>query len=97
MILDLRPGSPTRLEHFGARLDAADSRLLYIPEGVFHGYLTLEDDCEVFYQMSAPFAPKQMRGVRWDDAAFDIDWPGEVRVISERDRSYPDYAAKGTP
>jgi dTDP-4-dehydrorhamnose 3,5-epimerase len=91
VILDLRPGSPSHLVHLGVTLRAAEGRMLYMPEGVYHGFLTLEDDSEVFYQMSAPYAPGQGLGVRWDDPAFGIEWPGDVRVISARDRSYADY------
>ena len=66
--------------------------MLYIPEGCAHGFLTLEDDCEVFYQMSQIYDPPSARGVRWDDPSFGIAWPEKVEVISERDRGYPDFA-----
>ena len=66
--------------------------MLYVPEGFAHGFLTLEDNTEVFYQMSEFYAPDHARGFRWNDPAFGIDWPAEVKVISERDRSYPDFA-----
>lgn len=69
--------------------------MLYIPQGCGHGFLTLEDDTEVFYQVSELYAPHAARGVRWDDPAFGIDWPGEVTVISERDRTYPDFVWNG--
>jgi dTDP-4-dehydrorhamnose 3,5-epimerase len=61
-----------------------------IPEGCAHGFLTLEDESEVFYMISAPYVPEAARGVRFDDPAFGIRWPGEVRVIHKRDRTYPD-------
>lgn len=93
VMLDLRPNSPARGRHFGTTLSADTHRALYIPKGVFHGFLTLEDDSEVFYQMSQAFVPDQGVGVRWDDPAFEIEWPGEVAVISERDANYPDYVA----
>jgi dTDP-4-dehydrorhamnose 3,5-epimerase len=64
--------------------------MLYVPEGCGHGFLTLEDDTEVFYQMSEYYSPEHARGVRWDDPSFGIRWPGTVAVISDRDRSYPD-------
>jgi dTDP-4-dehydrorhamnose 3,5-epimerase len=64
--------------------------MLYVPEGCAHGFLTLTDGAEVAYQMSAPYAPGSARGVRFDDPAFGIEWPGEVEVINERDRGYPD-------
>ena len=62
-----------------------------MPEGCAHGFLTLADDSEVAYQISELYAPEAARGVRWDDPAFGIAWPGEVVVINERDRSYPDF------
>ena len=88
--VDLRPDSPTYKAWYGAELTADNRCMLYIPEGCAHGQLTLTDDTEVFYQMSAPFEPTAARGVRWDDPAFGIEWPGRVQVINERDRSYPD-------
>jgi dTDP-4-dehydrorhamnose 3,5-epimerase len=88
--VDLRPGSPTYLAWSGAELTDANRAMLYVPEGCAHGFLTLTDASEVAYQMSAPYAPAAARGVRWNDPAFGIEWPGEVLVINERDRSYPD-------
>ena len=91
VIIDLRPGSPTRTAHFGIRLDAENRTLLYVPEGFAHGFLTLEDDTEVSYQISQFYSPEHGAGVRWNDPAFGISWPGEVTVIAERDRTYPDF------
>jgi dTDP-4-dehydrorhamnose 3,5-epimerase len=91
VIIDLRPGSPTFKQHFGVDLSAENRSALYVPEGFAHGFLTLEDDTEVFYQMSQFYSGAHSRGFRWDDPAFAISWPGEVRVISERDRTYPDF------
>jgi dTDP-4-dehydrorhamnose 3,5-epimerase len=65
--------------------------MLYIPEGCAHGFLTLEDNTEVFYQMSEVFNADSARGVRWDDPAFQIAWPAKVEQISERDRTCPDF------
>jgi dTDP-4-dehydrorhamnose 3,5-epimerase len=90
VIVDLRPDSASFRQHFGARLDAENRSMLYVPEGCGHGFLTLEDDSEVFYQISEFYAPGHAGGVRWNDPAFGISWPEAVRVISERDRSYPD-------
>jgi dTDP-4-dehydrorhamnose 3,5-epimerase len=92
LALDLRRDSPTYLAWFGAELSDANRHMLYVPEGCAHGFLTLTDGAEVAYQMSAPFAPQAARGVRFDDPAFGITWPGEVVVINERDRTYPDFA-----
>jgi dTDP-4-dehydrorhamnose 3,5-epimerase len=92
--LDLRAHSPTFLSWFGATLSGDNGRALYVPEGCAHGFLTLADATEVHYQISAPHAPDAARGVRWDDPAFAIEWPGEVKVISERDRTYADFAGE---
>ena len=92
VVIDLRPGSPTFTRHLAVELRAGDYRMLYAPEGVAHGFLTLEDDTEVAYQMSELYRPDAGRGVRWDDPAFGIRWPERVQVISDRDRSYPDFA-----
>ncbi len=94
VIVDLRPHSATYLKHFGARLDARNRRMLFVPAGFAHGFLTLEDDTEVFYQMSEFYAPESARGIRWDDPALGIDWPLRPTVLSERDGSYPDWQAK---
>jgi dTDP-4-dehydrorhamnose 3,5-epimerase len=90
--VDLRPESPTYLGWFGVELTSDNRSMLYVPEGCAHGFLTLADATEVAYQMSAPYAPAAARGVRWDDPAFAIRWPGEVTVINQRDASYPDLA-----
>jgi dTDP-4-dehydrorhamnose 3,5-epimerase len=93
--VDLRPGSPTRCAWHGVELSAENRLALYIPAGLAHGFQTLEENCEVLYQMGARYVPEAARGVRWDDPAFAIDWPephGE-RVISERDAFYADFVA----
>ena len=94
MIVDLRPGSPTYLQHIGVELSAKSYRMLYIPEGFAHGFLTLTDEVNVFYQMSEFYAPECARGFRWNDPAFGITLPDELKVISERDASYPDYSVE---
>ena len=90
--LDLRPASPTFRRWTAATLTAENGDALYVPEGCAHGFLTLEDDTEAFYTISAPYAPDAARGVRYDDPTFGIAWPEAVRVIHERDASYPDLA-----
>lgn len=92
VIVDLRPASDTRCGWFGIELTAENGRMLYIPSGMAHGFLTLADATEVAYQMTDPYVPSYARGVRFDDPAFAIDWPAPPDVISERDRSYPDFA-----
>ena|ERR1051325_9298552 len=92
VIIDLRRNSPTFRQHVAVELTADNGRELYVPEGFAHGFQTLENDTEVFYQMSAAYAPGLARGVRWNDPAFAIDWPAaETRIMNERDRSYPDF------
>ena len=89
--VDLRPASPTFCRHVGVELTARNRRMLYVPPGFAHGFQTLADESEVFYQMSEPFAAAAADGVRWDDPAFAIVWPLDVQVISERDRSFADF------
>ena len=92
VIIDLRAGSPTFKQHFTIELTAENGRELYIPEGFAHGFQTLEDDTEIFYQMSSTHAPALARGARWNDPAFGIQWPEtERRIINERDANYPDF------
>ncbi len=91
VIVDVRPHSPTFKEHFGITLSADNHTMLYIPGGFAHGFLTLEDNTEVFYQMGATYAPESARGARWNDPAFGIEWPSDIQVISERDGVYPDF------
>jgi len=91
VILDLRPGSPTYKRHLGVRLDENNRMALYVPAGVAHGFQSLEDDAEVFYQMSEFYHPESARGARWDDPAFDVEWPLPISMISERDLSHPPF------
>jgi dTDP-4-dehydrorhamnose 3,5-epimerase len=96
VIVDLRPGSPTYLRHIGVELTADNRRALYVPELFAHGFQTLADDTEVFYQMSELYQPGFDRGARWDDPAFSIAWPIADPIMNERDRSYPDFDGSGT-
>lgn len=91
VIVDLRPDSPTYLKHIGVELSSRNRRMLYIPEGMAHGFQTLEDNTEMFYLMSAFYAPESGRGVRWNDPMLSIQWPLAGRIISARDESFPDY------
>ena len=93
VIVDLRPGSPTFREHVAVTLSAANRKMLYIPEKFGHGFVTLENDTEVFYQMSEFYSQESARGFRWNDPQFGIRLPVEVTVISERDATYPDFRA----
>lgn len=90
--LDLRQSSSTYKQWVAAELSAENRRMLYLPTGVAHGFQTLVDGSEVFYQISQPYVPGSACGVRWNDKAFAIDWPkASERIMSDRDRSYPDY------
>jgi dTDP-4-dehydrorhamnose 3,5-epimerase len=91
VVVDLRPHSRTFKNWVSAVLTAENRQMLYVPEGCAHGFLTLEDDSEVLYQISEFYDQESARGVRWDDPAFQIAWPASVEVISERDRTYPDF------
>ncbi len=91
VIIDLRPQSATFTHHIGVELTAENRRMLYIPEGFAHGFQTLVDNTEVFYQMSEFYAPNYAQGVRWDDTAFAIEWPEDVKVISAKDRALADF------
>lgn len=92
VIVDLRPGSSTFKRWAAVQLSAANGAMLYVPEGIAHGYLTLEDETETLYLISAAYAPEAARGVRWDDPAFAIDWPHEPRVMSEKDKAWADFS-----
>jgi dTDP-4-dehydrorhamnose 3,5-epimerase len=90
--VDLRPGSNTRLQWFGVELSADNRRALYIPGGFAHGFQSLSDDAEVYYQISTRHQAGSARGARWNDPAFGIRWPeSAARILSDRDRSYPDF------
>lgn len=89
--VDLRRDSPTFRRWTAAELSADNARALLIPEGVAHGFLTLEPDTDVLYQISPRFAPGHEAGVRWDDPAFGIRWPARPELIADRDATYPDY------
>ena len=91
VIIDLRKQSPTYKHWDSITLSAENHRMLYIPEGIAHGLITLESDTEVFYQISVPYAAEYARGIRWDDPCFNINWPNQPTVISTRDANYPDF------
>ncbi|HEX8181187.1 MAG TPA: dTDP-4-dehydrorhamnose 3,5-epimerase [Pyrinomonadaceae bacterium] len=94
VIIDLRPDAPTYKQWLSVELSADNQRMLYVPEGFAHGFQTLADATELYYQMSAVYVPTAADGVRWDDPAFRITWPandGDERIIIARDREYPDF------
>lgn len=90
-IVDLRPNSPTFKQWVAVELTADNRKMLYIPENFAHGFQTLTDNTEIFYQMSEFYHPESAKGVRWDDPAFDIQWPADERIISAKDRQYADF------
>ncbi|MCC9166769.1 dTDP-4-dehydrorhamnose 3,5-epimerase [Pontibacter harenae] len=89
VIVDLREGSETYKQWVGVELTADSFRMLYVPEGFAHGYLTLEDNTDAFYQVTQFYSPGSEKGLRWDDPAFNIEWPIEPQLISEKDKSHP--------
>lgn len=96
VMIDLRRDSRTYLKWFGLELTAENHRMLYVPEGFAHGYQTLKDGTEVLYHVTEFYTPSAERGIRWDDAAFGIEWPIKSGlVISDKDRNWPDYLPEG--
>jgi dTDP-4-dehydrorhamnose 3,5-epimerase len=89
VIVDLRPGSPTCLQHVGVELTARNRRALYVPEMFAHGFQTLEAETEVFYQISEYYAPKSAAGVRFDDPKLAVRWPLPIAALSEKDMKWP--------
>ena len=93
VIIDLRESSPTYKQWFGTELAATSRRMLYVPRGFAQGFITLADETELLYQVSAFYTPACERGVRYDDPAFGIEWPLRPSVMSEKDRRWPDFMA----
>jgi dTDP-4-dehydrorhamnose 3,5-epimerase len=91
VIIDLRPDSPTFKQWTGVELTQDNYKMVYIPEGFAHGYLTLTDDTEVYYNVTAFYAPGAEKGIRWNDSSFQIRWPITPLIISEKDASHPDF------
>jgi dTDP-4-dehydrorhamnose 3,5-epimerase len=91
VIVDIRRNSPTFRSWAGFELTAENRKMLYVPQGFAHGFQTLEDNCEVFYQISETYHPDLARGVRWNDPAFTIGWPIAGPFVSHRDANYADF------
>ena len=92
VVIDLRSSSPTYKQWFGIELTADNRKMLYVPAGCAHGYLTMADESEVLYPVTEAYRPESERGVRWDDPAFGIQWPPVAALtISAKDASWPDY------
>ncbi|MBA4374005.1 MAG: dTDP-4-dehydrorhamnose 3,5-epimerase [Thermodesulfovibrio sp.] len=96
VIIDIRPGSPTYRQWLGVELREDSCRMIYVPEKFAHGFQTLEDNTEVVYQVSQFYTAGAERGIRYNDPAFQIQWPLDVRIISEKDGSWPDYSPEKT-
>ena len=91
LILDLRKESPTFGQSFGAELTAENRRMMYVPKGFAHGFITLQPDTEAFYFVDEFYSPEHERGVRWDDPKFKLNWPAQPTVISDKDRKHRDF------
>ncbi len=92
VVVDIRPESPTFTQWFGMTLSSENRKMMYVPEGCAHGFLTLEEDSEILYLVSAAYSPNAERGIRWNDPAFSIEWPLQPVVISERDSIHPEFS-----
>jgi dTDP-4-dehydrorhamnose 3,5-epimerase len=90
-VIDLRPDSPTFLKSFTVELTAENRTMLYIPQGFAHGFMTLSEDTEMFYLVTEFYSPEHERSIRYNDPRFNIHWPMEPAVISEKDRNLPDF------
>lgn len=96
VVIDLRPNSAT-FRHWIARpLDAISGTALFVPEGCAHGFLTLQPDTDVLYQMSRPYVSGQARGFRWDDPAIGIRWPAEPQTVGAADLSWPPFGSSAS-
>ena len=91
VIIDVRKDSPTYCQHVAVELSADNYRSLYVPEGFAHSFITLEDRCEVYYHVSQLYTPGQEAGIRWNDPQFDIEWPTDQPILSEKDQHWPDF------
>jgi dTDP-4-dehydrorhamnose 3,5-epimerase len=92
VIVDLRPASPTFMQWIGNELSADDYKMVYVPENFAHGFVSLEDYSEVYYPVTQFYAPGAERGIKWNDPALNIKWPVEVKIVSEKDSTHPDFS-----
>lgn len=91
VIIDLRPESPTFMQWVGNELSEDNCKMVYAPEYFAHGFVSLEDNCEVYYPVTEFYTPKAERGIRWNDPAFKIDWPIPIEIFTEKDMAHPDF------
>jgi len=94
VIIDIREDSNTYAQHFMIELTGSNNKMIYVPRGFAHGFLTLEENCHVFYQVSNFYAPNMEKGIRWDDPFFNIQWPISNPILSEKDANYEDFHLK---
>jgi dTDP-4-dehydrorhamnose 3,5-epimerase len=94
VIIDLRPESPTFTKWFGIELSAKNRKMLYVPENFAHGFVTLEDNSEVYYMVTEFYNDNAEGGIRWNDPSFKIHWPQEVKLISKKDSNHPNFNTK---
>jgi len=92
VIVDLRPESPTFLQWFGETLSAENRKMMFVPKGFGHGFITLEEDTEALYLVTEFYSPENERGIRWNDPAIGIEWPIEPIIVSEKDSNHPDFS-----
>jgi len=92
VIIDLRPASPTFMKWIGNELSADNYSMVYVPENFAHGFVSLEDNSEVYYPVTQFYTPGAERGLRWNDPAFNIQWPVEISIVSEKDGSHADFS-----
>jgi len=93
VIIDLRPASPTYMKWTANELSADNYKMVYVPENFAHGFISLEDHSEVYYPVTQFYTPGAERGIRWNDPAFDIQWPVPVDLVSAKDSQHPDFTA----
>jgi dTDP-4-dehydrorhamnose 3,5-epimerase len=91
VIIDMREDSETYKQWIGVELTADSYRMLFVPEGFAHGFITLEDNTDVTYNVTQFYTPGSERGIRWNDPAFNIEWPMEPVIISDKDQAHPDF------
>lgn len=91
VIIDIRKDSATYCQHISVELTAENHRMLYVPEGFAHGFITLIENVEVSYQVSQFYTPGKEKGIRWNDPLFNIAWPTSNPILSEKDADHPDY------
>jgi dTDP-4-dehydrorhamnose 3,5-epimerase len=94
VIVDLRPESSMYKAWFGVELSEENRKMIYVPEGFAQGYITLADNSEIYYHTSEFYHPESASGVRYNDRAFGIAWPGAISVISQQDSQWPDYLTR---